>query len=211
MPSFDLHIEEDEPTKGFDIHIGQRPEEAGMQLPGVTGPEAPEPQAKVSLKIRKMLDGSFVVFDHPDIDIAIMPQLFKIVAFPKDEMGDHIYATQSRLFNFLAKKGVVVVDSVQSGNLYGSLEANIPPPADQNIDPIDVAIYVIAKFVEEEKPYYDREEKYKDDVQDWMLEPEDDHSTSLDWAVKTHKPRKGVQNRWPGSSAAYGLTGMYRA
>lgn len=210
MPNFDLQIK-NEPTKGFDIHVGRRPEEAGMQLPGVTGTEAPEPQAKVLLKIRKMLDGSFVVFDHPDIDIAIMPQLFKIVAFPKDEMGDHIYATQSRLFNFLAKKGVVVVDSVQSGNLYGSLEANIPPPADQNIDPIDVAIYVIAKFVEEEKPYYDREEKYKDDVEDWMLEPEDDHSTSLDWAVKTHKPRKGVQNRWPGSAAAYGLTGMYRA
>jgi len=100
---------------------------------------------------------------------------------------------------------------VQGGNLYGSLEANIPPPVNQEVDPVEVAIYVVAKFIEEEKPFYDREEKYKDDVGDWMLEPEDEHSTDLDWAEKTHEPRKGVQNRWPGSTAAYGLTGMYRA
>ena len=209
--------EKDEKT--FDIKIvndaaapTQPPEMAGMNLPGVMGqPEKPHTQARVALKMRKTLDGTFMIFDHPDVDIAIMPQMFKIVAFPKEDMGDHIYATQSRLFDFLSKKGVVVIDSVQGGNLYGSLEANIPPPADQNVDPIDVAIYVIAKFIDEERPFYDRSEKYKDDIEDWMLEPDDDHTTDLDWATKTHKPRKGVQNRWPGSTAAYGLTGMYRA
>tara|TARA_R110000824_G_scaffold188779_2_gene370133 strand:- start:2875 stop:3567 length:693 start_codon:yes stop_codon:yes gene_type:complete len=210
---FDVKIKEEagQEFEGFDINI-VTPEDKGLSLPGVTPePELPEPQARVKLKIRKTLDGSFVIFDHPDIDIVIMPQMFKIMAFAKDQMGDHIYATQSRLFDFLMRRGTVVLDSVQGGNLYGSLEGNIPPVSDPNIDPIDVAIYVIAKFIDEEKPYYDREEKYKDDVDDWMLEPEDDHSTDIDWAVKTHQPRKGVQNRWPGSAAAYGLTGMYRA
>jgi hypothetical protein len=208
MPDFDIQIkEENDANKGFDIKITdpEGPEEGlGSEAP-------PSPQTTVQLKMRKMLDGSLVIFDHPDIDIAIMPQMFKIVAFPKDEMGDHIYAAQSRLFDFLTKKGVVVLDSVQGGNLYGSLEANIPTAADPNVDPIEVTTYVIAKFIEEEKPFYDREEEYEDDVDKWMLEPDDDHTTDLDWAVKTHQQRKGVQNRWPGSSAAYGLTGMYRA
>ena len=195
----------------FDIRI-KPPENVppqGAMLPG--DEEQKPPQATVDLKIRKTLDGSFVIFDHPEIDIVIMPQMFKIVSFPKEEMGDHIYATQSRLFEFLSKKGIIVFDSVQGGNLYGSLEANIPPPANPEVDPVEVAIYVIAKFIEEEKPFYDREEKYKDDVEDWLLEPDDEYSTDLDWAEKTHQPRKGVQNRWPGSTAAYGLTGMYRA
>jgi len=197
MPSFDIKIK---PPEGLQ---GMPPTEEGEEQKPI--------QATVDLKIRKTLDGSFVIFDHPEIDIVIMPQMLKIISFPKEEMGDHIYATQSRLFEFLSKKGVVVLDSVQGGNLYGSLEANIPPPVNQEVDPVEVAIYVVAKFIEEEKPFYDREEKYKDDVGDWMLEPEDEHSTDLDWAAKTHEPRKGVQNRWPGSTAAYGLTGMYRA
>jgi hypothetical protein len=191
----------------FDIRIA--PSEEPPQ--GEVGDEQKPVQATVDLKMRKTLDGSFVVFDHPEIDIVIMPQMLKVVSFPKEEMGDHIYATQSRLFDFLSKKGVIVFDSVQGGNLYGSLEANIPPPADPEVDPIEVIIYVVAKFIEEEQPFYDREEKYKDNVDDWLLEPDDEHSTDLDWAEKTHQPRKGVQNRWPGSTAAYGLTGMYRA
>jgi hypothetical protein len=187
MPDFDIKIK---PPEGEDQKL---------------------PQATADLKIRKTLDGSFVIFDHPEIDIVVMPQMFKIVSFPKEEMGDHIYATQSRLFEFLVKKGVVVLDSVQGGNLYGSLEANIPPAADSEVDSIEVVIYVIAKFIEEEQPFYDREEKYKDNIGDWLLEPDDEYSTDLDWAERTHQPRKGVQNRWPGSTAAYGLTGMYRA
>ena len=196
---------------GIDIKIkpleNAQPKGAGSS----EGEEQKPPQATVDLKIRKTLDGSFVIFDHPEIDIVIMPQMLKIVSFPKEEMGDHIYATQSRMFEFLSKKGIIVFDSVQGGNLYGSLEANIPPPANLDVDPIEVAIYVVAKFIEEEQPFYDREEKYKDNVDDWLLEPDDEHSTDLDWAEKTHQHRKGVQNRWPGSTAAYGLTGMYRA
>jgi hypothetical protein len=192
----------------IDIRIAPSEAEGMAQLPG----EEPKlPQATVHLKMRKTLDGSFVILDHPEIDVAILPHMLKIVSFPKEEMGDHIYATQSRLFEFLSKKGVIVFDSVQGGNLYGSLEANIQPPAKEEVDPIEVAIYVIAKFIEEVKPFYDREEKYEDDVEKWMLEPDDEYSTDLDWASKTHQPRKGVQNRWPGSTAAYGLTGMYRA
>ncbi len=196
-----------------DIDIKIIPAEGAptQEMMGSPGEEQKPTQATVHLKMRKTLDGSFVISDHPEIDVVIMPHMLKIVSFPKEEMGDHIYATQSRLFEFLSKKGVITFDSVQGGNLYGTLEANVQPPENMEVDPIEVAIYVIAKFIEEEKPFYDREEKYKDDVEDWLLEPDDEYSTDLDWAEKTHQPRKGVQNRWPGSTAAYGLTGMYRA
>jgi len=195
------------------VSIGKE-EEAPLGMAGLTPPEEepkPESQAQISLQIRKTLDGSFAINDHPDIDIVLMPHMLKIVTFPKEEHGDHIYAAQSRLFDFLNKKGIIVMDSVTGGNLYGSLEANLPPPFDEGIDPIEIALYVISNFVDEELPHYSREKKYEDELDKWLLEPDDEESTDLDWAVKTHQPRKGVQNRWPGSTAAYGLTGMYRA
>ena len=196
-----------------DITVTIGKEETPLGMAGLTPPEKPkpEPQAQISLQIRKTLDGSFAINDHPDIDIVLMPHMLKIVTFPKEEYGDHIYAAQSRLFDFLNKKGVIVLDSVTGGNLYGSLEANLPPPFDEEIDPVEIALYVISNFVDEELPHYSREKKYEDELDKWLLEPDDEESTDLDWAVKTHQQRKGVQNRWPGSSAAYGLTGMYRA
>ena len=202
MPDIDIQIGEKEP----DINIVITGEEVPETTPG-----EPKPQAQISLNIRKMLDGSLVLFDHPDIDIVIMPHMLKIVTFPKDDMGDHVYAAQSRLFTFLTKKGIIVFDSVQGGNIYGSLEANLPPPIFDKVDPVQVAIFVIGKFIHEELPHYSRDEKYQDEVEKWLLEPDDDYTTSLDDAAKWHRPRKGVQNRWPGSTAAYGLTGMYRA
>jgi len=195
------------------VSIGKE-EEAPLGMAGLTPPEEepkPESQAQISLQIRKTLDGSFAINDHPDIDIVLMPHMLKIVIFPKEEHGDHIYAAQSRLFDLLNKKGIIVMDSVTGGNLYGSLEANLPPPFDEGIDPIEIALYVISNFVDEELPHYSREKKYEDELDKWLLEPDDEESTDLDWAAKTHQQRKGVQNRWPGSTAAYGLTGMYRA
>ena len=31
-----------------------------------------DPQATVSMNIRKSLDGNFMIFDHPEIDIAVL-------------------------------------------------------------------------------------------------------------------------------------------
>ena len=40
------------------------------------------PQATVELKARKALDGSVLIMDHKKIDIAIVPEGFKVVTFP---------------------------------------------------------------------------------------------------------------------------------
>ncbi len=78
---------------------------------------------KVILKARRTLDGKILIPDHPDIDIAIIPEKNKIVAFPKEEMDDEVYETQDRLFKHLVRNGVCDFDSVQGGGcfyVYGS-------------------------------------------------------------------------------------------
>ena len=59
-----------------------------------------EPQAKTYLQARRTLNGDVLIFDHEDIDIAIMPEKKKIVALSKDLMGDHVYGSQNRLLTF---------------------------------------------------------------------------------------------------------------
>ena len=59
------------------------------------------PVTKVELNIRKTLDGDIMIFDHADIDIIIMKDKKKIVAFPKDIMSEVVYGAQDRLFKFL--------------------------------------------------------------------------------------------------------------
>ena len=91
---------------------------------------APPPDAMVKLKARRTLDGSILVTDHEDIDIVIVPAVNKILAMPKDEMTDDVYETQDRFYKFLSKNGVILLDSVQAGNIYGVMEAMYPPDAD---------------------------------------------------------------------------------
>ena len=165
-----------------------------------------EPQAKVYLRMRKMLDGSLIIFDHTDIDIVVNGKKNKITSFPKDEFGDHIYASQSRLFDFLAKKGVVLHDSVRGGNVYGSLEGTIPDT--DEVDTTQVAVFVISKFIEEEKDYNKSNEEYEKEIENHLLKPDDENSTEL--GEVPHEPKKGGYGKWPGAAAAYALHGMYR-
>ena len=74
---------------------------------------------RLELNIRKALNGDLMIFDHGDIDIVLSPDGNKIVTFAKENMSDTVYGAQNRLFTFLRKKGVIVPESVQAGNVYG--------------------------------------------------------------------------------------------
>ena len=52
--------------------------------------------ARIRLKARKTLDGNILILDHPEIDIVLAPKTKKVLALPKNQYGDHVYATQSR-------------------------------------------------------------------------------------------------------------------
>ena len=168
------------------------------------------PDAIVHLKARKTMAGDIMLFDHPEMDIIISPRQQKILALSKEQYGDHIYATQSRLFDHLAKHGVVDASTVHGGNIFGSLEGTLLEVEEKQkaeVDATNVAVYSIAKFFEYEKDFYEKFEEYEDAIERELLHPDDEHSTAL--GKIPHEPRKGTNNTYPGSTAAYGLVGYY--
>ncbi len=139
--------------------------------------EPKKPIAKTSLTIRKTLDGDFLITDHADIDIIVMPTKKKIVAFPKDLMSEVVYGAQDRLYKFLSKKGLIAIYSIQGGSIYGSLEAEML--GSEELDPVKLSIINIEKFIEEERPYFEFVEEYEEMDADRFVEPDEDQSTEL--------------------------------
>jgi len=139
-------------------------------------PEPPPPS--LSMEVRTTLDGNIAIYDHADVDIVVMPETKKVLALPKGEMNDEVYAAQDRLFHYLRGKGVVTEDSVHGGNVYGSMQAKFPESADGR-NPVEVVVFSIGKFLEEEKPYYMHDAALEASLQDRFLEPNEEESTEL--------------------------------
>jgi len=136
-------------------------------------------QTKMSLQIRRSLDGNYMIFDHPEIDIVILPEENKIISFSKDKASKEVYDAQNRLFNFLRKKGVINFETVQGGNIYNSLEAEIPVSKFEEVSSIQSVLFNIGKFLQEEQPYYSFLEAYFNEEEDTLLDPDAEHSTEL--------------------------------
>tara|TARA_R110002110_G_scaffold115558_2_gene286472 strand:- start:228 stop:767 length:540 start_codon:yes stop_codon:yes gene_type:complete len=151
--------------------------------------EEPGSKLNFSLIARKTMDGRIFILDHPDIDIAILPNEKKVVTFPKEEMNDYVYGTQNLFFNFLTKKGVILPESIHGGNIYGSLEAMIPETTD-DIDPIRMVMMVTAKFIENEKEHFQFEDDYYKLQKERYVNPSDEDSTEL--GEVPHEERKGA-------------------
>ena len=168
----------------------------------------PAVNAVVELKARKSLDGDIMIFDHPEIDIVVSSNKGKVLALAKEQYGDHIYATQSRFFDFLSKKGIIDLATIRGGNVYGSLEGTLLESVDvEDVSAVQSAIYSIAKFFHEEAPYYQSVQRYEMEIEKELLEPDDEHSTEL--GEVPHEKRKGSNSDYAGYNAAYGLYGIY--
>ena len=139
------------------------------------------------LMMRKALNGDLMIFDHTDIDIIVMLEQKKIVAFAKDLMTETVYGAESRLFDHLKKKGVVAYDSIQGGNVYGSLEAKIHES--KEVDSIKATLYEIAQWIDSEKPYMDSMEDHQEMQSDLLLDPDMENSTEL--GEVPHEEKKG--------------------
>ena len=129
------------------------------------------------LKIREALNGDFLIFDHSDIDIVVLKEQKKIVAFAKDLMTESVYGAEARLFDFLRKKGIVMYDSVQGGNVYGSLEGKIIESKEHDV--YEVSIMNIAEWMGSEKPLMDDSKEYSDALDDMFADPSDSETTEL--------------------------------
>lgn len=139
--------------------------------------EQNETDIKMSLIARRTMDGNILILDHNDIDVAILPGEKKIITFPKASFHDGVYSTQERLFNYLSKKGVIKRETIQSGNVYGSIEAEYPDATEG--DTTQIIMYTIGTFMNEEKPHLEMEEYLEDEWEKSLTEPDGKDSTEL--------------------------------
>ena len=128
-----------------------------------------------------------MIYDHKDIDIVLMQEKKKIVAFAKDMLTDTVYGAESRLFEFLRKHGIVAYDSIQGGNIYGSMEAKLLES--KKYDSVESALVEIAKWFEGEAPMLQSMEDHDQIMDDALLSPDDEHATEL--GEVPHEEEKG--------------------
>lgn len=157
---------------------------------------------KMKMVLRKTLGGDFAIYDHYDLDIVVQPEKRVILAFPKNEMSEDVYAAQDRLFSFLNKKGTLLSDSVQSGFVYGSMQGSYPE-SKIGSDATEVILYSIGRFIEEEKPYYSHDEALEDALMKKELEPSEEDSTEL--GEVPHETAKGATDIFPTTRSYYRL------
>ena len=150
--------------------------------------ENPANTVEVTLDARRTLGGDIAIYNHEDIDIVISLKNKRIIAFAKDELNDMVYDAQSRMFDFMAKKGIIDRGSVQAGNVYGSMQANIEEPSN-DVDPIQVAVLGITKYIEEEAPRFMYQKVYDEQEEERLTNPSSEESTEL--GEVPHKREKG--------------------
>ena len=138
-----------------------------------------KPPIQIEMNARRTLDGNILIMDHDSIDIVLMPEKSKFLAFPKDIIHEDVYGAQDRLGKFLIKKGIIDPNSVRSGNVYGSMEFSILESNIPGIDNVQACMYSLYRYMQEEKPYYEISSKYEEESEQHMVNPEDEYSTDL--------------------------------
>ena len=151
-----------------------------------------ERKVQFELNVRKALNGDLLVFDHKDIDIVLMVEKKKLVAFPKDIMTEVVYGAEARLMEWMRHNGIIEYDSIQGGNVYGSLEGKIHESTER--DSIKSTVYQLSEWLDSEAPSSKMVKGHDDMMQDNLLEPDEDNHTEL--GEVPHEQEKGsiVQN-----------------
>lgn len=174
---------------GIDI-INPGDQELGIEIKPTVGINITNNKMNTyvfELNARESLDGNLMIYDHKHIDIVLIQDQKKIIAFAKDLLTDQVYGAESRLFEFLRKKGIVAYDSIQGGNIYGSMEAKILDS--KKYDSVKSALVNIAEWFKEEKPSMEYEEQHDEMMDDALLNPDDEHATEL--GEVPHEEEKG--------------------
>jgi hypothetical protein len=153
------------------------------------------------MNMRKALNGDLMIFDHKDIDIIVMTEKKKVVAFAKDLMSEVVYGAESRLMEHLRRNGVIEYDSIQGGNVYGSLEGKLHEGKER--DSLKTVIFQISEWMKDELPYIENTKGHDETIEDATLEPNDRDSTEL--GEVPHAEEKGsIRNHNMFSHHLYG-------
>ena len=151
-----------------NVKIGPPPVKVKIEKPILT---------QFKLNAREAINGDIMIFDHKDIDIMYLKEKNKVVAFAKDLMSEAVYGAENRLMTHLRNKGVIAYDSIQGGNVYGSIEAKILESKELNV--MRVTLKSISEWMESERPYFEAAEDYEEMIDDNFADPEDDETTAL--------------------------------
>ena len=116
-----------------------------------------------------------MIMDHKDIDIVVKPNEKKIVAFAKETLSDLVYGAESRLLEYLRKQGILKIDSIQGGNVYGSLEGQLH----EGEKTVEITLMKISEWMETEQPMMDGRTGYDDMQDEHLLSPDGEYSTEL--------------------------------
>ena len=186
-PSISVDIEDLTPEPAeIDVKIGK-------QIKLKVKEEEPKIKVRVKsrtlvyLKVRRTLDGNYMVYDHPLYDVVIMPRKNKIVTFPKKDTIIDAYSSQDNFFDHMMRHGMILPDSVQGGNAYGSLEA-IYPKSDV-VDTISAFLFIIYNYFKEEVDDIRSALDYSEEIEDMVTDPDEKDSTEL--GEVPHAKKKG--------------------
>ena len=134
---------------------------------------------QIELQARRTLDGNILIMDHESIDIVLMPESNKCLAFAKDVLHNDVYGAQDRLGSFLVKRGIADPAKIKGGNVFGSMEYVVLESKIPGVDQTQACIYTIYKYLQSEKPYFDLAGDHRDATQDHLLSPENEFTTDL--------------------------------
>jgi hypothetical protein len=174
---------------GINVTLGSAPEAPqnldvdiqDQQKIKVTIPDPNLHEIKFKLNIREAHNGDLMIFDHPDIDIVVMVEKKKVVTFAKDLATDIVYGTSSRLMERLRTKGVIAYETIQGGNVYGSLEGQLlemkNPEMQDKLFPL--ILNQISEWIESERPYFETVRDYEQMYDNELTKPDAEDSTAL--------------------------------
>lgn len=172
----------DEKTNQSSLNINIAPSEEPIRVAVIE-----EQPVNFKLKLRSALNGDLIILDHKDIDIVVQPKSKKVVTFAKDMMTDAVYGAESRLLEYLRKIGIINYDSIQGGNIYGSLEGTLMES--ENLDPVKSTLLGISEWMKTEEPYMKAVSSYEEMEDEALIEPDNKDSTDL--GDVSQAPEKG--------------------
>lgn len=144
---------------------------------------------KIALEARKTLDGNIMIMDHLHVDIIIDPKKRTVITYPKQNLNEDAYETQNAFFSKLSSDGVILRDSIQSGNVFGSIQAIYPESTNEETNSLHVVLLSTKNFMKEEMGYMQMEKDYEDEVEEEYLDPTPEDSTEL--GEVPEEPKKG--------------------
>lgn len=134
-------------------------------------------EVNFKLMSRSALNGDIMILDHKDIDIVLKQDQGKVITFAKETLSDFTYGAEARLLEFMRRKGVLEFDSIQGGNIYGSLEGKLM--TSDEVDVNKVALKVISEWMSTEDSYLKGTTAYDDMSDDHLVSPDGEYSTEL--------------------------------